>query len=204
MATTIHTRVSKIVSSNLLLIALFLTFSLFSPATASGSVWYVSGDVGISGNGTTWPTALMTVQEAVSIASNGDEIWIKKGTYLLSSEITLTKAVDIYGGFAGSESQRDERDWSTNITTIDGQNSTYHCLYVAADATIDGLTITGGNANGESPHHRGGGIYISSGSPNIIHCTITQNTSKYGGAIYSTNSSQTINSCIVVNNTATG
>ena len=194
--------VAKVAFLILLLVTPFLAFSLFSPLPASGAVWYVSADGGISGDGTTWSTAFISIQQAVSSAREGDEIWVRHGTYPLSSTITVTKAVSLYGGFAGSETQRDQRDWTTNITTIDGQNSTYHCLYVAADATIDGFTITGGNANGETPDHRGGGLYMYYSSPEITNCTVTANSADYGGAVYNRDTSSTITNCIVSGNSA--
>jgi len=95
----------------LFLVTLFLAFTFVSPCTASGAVWYVKGDTGASGDGTTWPTAFKTMQEAIDAASEGDDIWVKKDTYLLSSQITVNKAIGIYGGFDGNETKREERDW---------------------------------------------------------------------------------------------
>ena len=185
-----------------LLISLFLIVTLsFSYATA-GAVWYVNGDLGTSGGGTNWNTAFLTIQEAINAASEGDEIWIKKGTYPLSTQITVDTSVDIYGGFAGSETQRDERDWSTNVTSIDGQDSVYHCFYITADTIIDGLTITGGNANGDVPDQRGGGIYIYQASPTITNCTLTGNSAEFGGGIYNRRSSPSIMNCIFMENAA--
>ena len=195
---------ARILSLTLLPGTLFLALLLFSPVTSSATVWYVSADVGISGDGTTWSTAFISIQQAVSSACEGDKIWVKKGIYPLSSTITVTKAVSLYAGFVGSEIQRDERDWATNTTTIDGQGAVYHCLYVAADATIDGFTITGGNANGETPNHRGGGLYIYYSSPKITNCTFANNSADYGGAVYNRDSSPTITNCtFTVNNAIT-
>jgi len=185
-----------------LLISLFLIVTLSFSYTTAGAVWYVNGDLGTSGGGTNWNTAFLTIQEAINAASEGDEIWIKKGTYPLCTQITVDTAVDIYGGFAGSETQRDERDWSTNVTTIDGQGSVYHCFYVTADTTIDGLTITGGNANGDVPDQRGGGMYSYQASPTITNCTLTGNSAEFGGGIYNRKSSPSIMNCIFMENAA--
>ena len=195
---------ARILPLTLLPGTLFLAELLFSPVTASGSIWYVSADIGASGNGTTWSTAFKTPQEAIDAASTGDEIWVKKGTYLLFSKINLDKAVNLYGGFSGSETQRDQRDWANNVTTIDSQGSVYHCFYVTADATLDGLTITGGNANGSNwPDNSGGGILNDNSSPTITNCTFTGNSAGWGGGISNDNSSSpTITNCTFTGNSA--
>jgi len=190
-------------SFKLSLITLFLAFTFFSPAIASGVVWYVSGDIGASGNGTTWSTALKTIQEAITAASEGDEIWVKKGAYRLPSQINIDKAVGIYGGFAGDETQRNQRDWATNVTTVDGQGSVYHCFYITSDATIDGITITGGNANGSRwPYNAGGGVLNDVSSPTITNCIFLSNNAKFGGGIRNWKSASTITNCIFSRNSA--
>jgi hypothetical protein len=182
--------------------ALFIVsiFSLYSKASAA--IWFVSADLGASGNGTTWNNAFLTIQEAVNTASEDDEIWVKKGTYSLSSQINVDKTICIYGGFNGSETQRNQRDWSNNVTTIDGQDSVFHCFYITSDAAIDGFTITGGNANGSSPDYRGGGIYVYHSSPSITNCIILKNSADFGGGIYNRDSSPTITNCILTSNSA--
>jgi len=203
MLTTLKKGLPKTLSFRILLTALFLSLTLLYSSAAFGAVWYVRGDIGISGTGTAWSNALKTIQEAVDSASTGDEIWIKKGTYLLSSQINVDKAVGIYGGFNGSETKRDERDWKTNVTTIDGEDTVYHCFYVTEDATIDGLTITGGNADGSSwPDDSGGGIYVYQSSPNIANCIVSKNSANFGGGIFNNNSSPTITNCSFTGNIA--
>jgi len=57
-----------------------------------------------------------------------------------------------------------------------------------ATAVMDGLIITGGNANlmkiPPGPHDKGGGMYNDSGNPTLIHCTFSNNGAYYGGAMY--------------------
>jgi len=202
MFTSKKTSPQKKLSFRLLIVALFLISIFFFYGAASAANWYVNGDIGTSGNGTTWSEAFLTLQDAIDAASEDDEIWVKKGTNLLSSQINVDKAVEIYGGFAGDETQRNQRDWATNVTTVDGQDSVYHCFYITKDATIDGLTITGGNANGISPDHRGGGIYIYQSSPRITNCTISENTADFGGGIYNRESSPYITNCVLTINSA--
>ena len=164
-------------------------------------VWYV--DVESSGNGASWSEAFETIQEAIDAAGDGDEIWVKMGDYALSSQINVDKAVKIYGGFAGTESERDERNWQNNVTTVDGQDVAYHCFFITAGGTIDGFFITGGNANGStSPDNCGGGIYTAFSFPTITNCLLSGNSADYGSGIYNHNSSPTITNCIFAGNSA--
>ena len=58
----------------------------------------------------------------------GDEIWVAAGTYPehiknktagpSGSEVAVDTA--LYGGFAGTETARDQRNWQTNLTILDG------------------------------------------------------------------------------------
>jgi len=180
---------------------IFLIFYFYGSAV--GAVWHVDVDMGSSGNGTTWPMAFLTIQEAVNAASAGDEVWIKKGVYKISTQIDISKEVHIYGGFDGTESQRNDRDWATNITTVDGQNNT-RCFYVTSNPTIDGLTVTNGNANGSTfPDNSGGGIYNENASPVINNCIFSENNANSdGGGIFNNESSPTITSCSFNSNTA--
>jgi hypothetical protein len=174
-------------------------------------VWYVDGNVSNSGDGKSWSSAFKTIQDAlkVKVASGGDEIWVKRGTYKLSSEIFVPIDVDIYGGFSGGETKREQRDWRNNVTIIDGQNAVYHCFYIVADAKIDGFTVTGGNANdseSETVDDRGAGFYIDESAPTISNCIIKNNFAALGGAgIFSfLFSSPVITNCTISGNTSGG
>ncbi|MFZ5516843.1 MAG: choice-of-anchor D domain-containing protein [Candidatus Zhuqueibacterota bacterium] len=74
-----------------------------------------------TGAGTSWETAKKTLQAALDLATSGDQIWVKAGTYFPTSAYDLTNTsryyhfrmkngVAIYGGFAGTESVVSERD----------------------------------------------------------------------------------------------
>lgn len=157
------------------------TATLDVPLSGTGVllfIWYVDNTVASSGDGTNWSQAFKTIKEAVDSASRGDEIWVKMGTYLLASRIVVNEAICIYGGFAGWEGQRDQRDWETNVTTVDGQGSV-GCFTFAASAIIDGFTITKAKDSAIANYHC---------SPTIANCTFSGNGTDRGGAIYSSDS----------------
>ncbi|PWH20741.1 MAG: hypothetical protein DDG58_01295 [Ardenticatenia bacterium] len=68
-----------------------------------------------------------SLQAALTIATSGDEIWVKKGVHKptldptkRTASFTLKDGVALYGGFAGTETSRDQRDWRANVTVLSG------------------------------------------------------------------------------------
>jgi hypothetical protein len=116
----------------------------------------------------------------------------------------LKNGVALYGGFTGTETSRDERDWVSHVTVLSGDlwadditddhgvitdtahilgDNSYHVVTgsgVDATALLDGFTITGGKADGMlgSNDDRGGGMYNQAGSPTLRHLVFSGN---YGG-----------------------
>jgi len=108
------------------------------------------------------------------------------------------------GDLAGNDGYiADPRDLLTDSTR--SENS-YHVLTAAnVDATtvLDGLTITGGNANEVMPHFLslcGGGMLNEGGSPTLINCTFTANTSSAGGGMLNHDGSPRLTSCTFIGN----
>jgi len=157
----------------------------------------VDGSAAAGGSGTSWADPFDTISAAVSAADDGEHIWVKEGTYVLAGQIVVNKPIEILGGFAGTETQYYQRDWQTQATIMDG-NDTTRCVYISADATLDGFTITRGAAKNFSDP-KGGGIYIDTADPSIQNCTFTDNVAGspngHGGAIYITSGNPIISSC---------
>jgi probable HAF family extracellular repeat protein/predicted outer membrane repeat protein len=159
-------------------------------------VHYVDCEVVNSGSGISWIDAFKTIQEAIDAADEGDAIWVKRGTYFISSEIMVEKNVSIFGGFDGTETHLSERDLRINVTSLDGSGSN-RCVQLRSDATLDGFTITNGNTN-----WGGGGMYIASSAPTVTNCTFLNNSAGQngGGAIHSWNASPLFTNCIFAHN----
>jgi len=173
----------------------------FITASTIGSqpVYYVKTSGNDAAAGTSWGTAFATLQQALSVASAGSQIWVAAGTYKpttsadRSISFQLKNGVAVYGGFTGSETTLSQRNGQTNATILSGDidgdgtlaNNSYHVVVANTYATsvLDGFTITGGNADGGQ---EGGGIYSSSGYPLLSNLIVSGNySSDEGGGIYS-------------------
>ncbi len=194
--------------SNLITLLVIAALTLLAGPT-SAATWYVDGTA--SGNGTSWAQGFETIAEAIADANAPDEIWVKAGTYTISSQMLVDEAIGIYGGFAGSETERSQRDWATNTTTIDGQDNT-RILKIKNETIIDGFILTNGYYDASSTFSGGGAISFGpgAGDTRISNCIISNNTVysnsigpegiKGGGAIYVGTGSPLFVNCLITNN----
>ena len=165
-------------------------------------------------NGLTWSTAFRTIQAAIAVAQvYGAEVWVAEGVYdehraNSTGSLVMQQGVNVYGGFAGTETTRDTRDLEAHVTTIDGStarngSAAYHVVLGANNATLDGFTITGGNATGTGNDMYGAGMFNSSVSPTVIHCIFTGNSANHAaGGMQNSHSSPSITACTFTENTA--
>lgn len=196
---------------------------LTQPVCPETQPLYVNTNVQGDATGVTWQNAFPDLQTALTFAShcpNIEQIWVAKGTYYPTNgserEATfqLLTGVAIYGGFVGTETLRQQRDITNNLTILSGdigipneqQDNSYHVITgndVDATAILDGFTITGGNANqGElCPDACGGGIFNDNGSPTLNHLLIRNNNAIYGAGLFNwRNSHSTLQNSIIKNN----
>lgn len=164
-------------------------------------------------SGFSWDNAFLTLRDALNALPNLPsvaECWVAGGVYTPSASgdrtaaFALADGVAIYGGFDGTESDRAERDPSENPTILSGDldgddlpdfvncaENSYHIVTatnVDATALLDGFTITGGNADGDSDgqtyfYDAGGAIRIDHASPTIQNCGVSHNRAKFGGGV---------------------
>ena len=113
---------------------------------ADGTEWaegpYAVIRVSTSGSddndGSSWESAKKTIQAAIDVASQlGGDVWVKAGTY--EESLTLKPFAHVYGGFAGTETSKEQRDWQTIISEVTGavKGKGYRVC------TIDGFHIDG-------------------------------------------------------------
>ncbi|MCE5324336.1 right-handed parallel beta-helix repeat-containing protein [bacterium] len=171
---------------------------------ASSSIWYVKWNSTGNESGYTWANSFHAISDAIDAAIPGDEIWVAGDiTHPYKECIILPSGVALYGGFAGSESAKNQRNWLANNTIIDGnQAGTVITIPDSAISTtrIDGFTIQNGKY---STSDTGSGIHcLYAGSPVIAHNTITGNNASNGGGIYCSGASPTIINNLIVGNEA--
>jgi len=137
----------------------------------------------------------------------------------------LMNGVTIKGGYAanlrGRRGDPDDRDinqyksiLSGDLNADDGpeltnvEENSYHVLMASgsnATAVLDGLTITGGNADGLLPYDHGGGMYNYKSSPTLTNCTFSGNSGgSGGGGMYNVDSSPMLADCAFSGNSTTG
>jgi hypothetical protein len=181
-------------------------------------------------DGTSWGTAMLTLQDALAAAGSGDEIRMAAGVYKpdrggtatagsREASFMLKPGLKILGGFAGYGQPRpDARDPAAYVTILSGDlksndqwgilnlnDNSYHVVVGPADglpAVLDGVTITSGNADGAYPHHYGGGLYNPDGKLQLVNCTFRGNTGVWGGAVMNFGPSVTLVNCQLTGNRA--
>ncbi len=204
----------------------------------TNNILYVNKNVsGGNSSGSSWANAIPELADALVWAHKNKanfsttplQIWVAGGTYkpMYSPEdganfgtnqardnsFLMVNNVQLYGGFAGTETTLADRDLSltTNKTILSGDfngddavtgsadalsitNNTenaYHVVISAGDvgtARIDGFNISGGNANGTT--------------------TLTINGTNFykniGGGIFNHNSAPLLTNLVIIRNTANG
>ncbi len=204
----------------------FLFISFLSPPAAAGTIFCVTengaGDMG----GSTWDNALDEagfidkLKDAAVVS--GDQFWVAAGSYRPSvsgdkgESFVMKAGVALYGGFAGTEVTREDRDWKANVTILTGDldedgtladnDDSYHVVTDGSDSgdstVLDGFTFTSGNAI-FSTNNNGAGMYIDNGNLTLVNCTFSGNTAgNYGGGLYVKSGYPTLTNCTFSGNTA--
>jgi len=182
-----------------------------------GGVLFVSIE-GDDNNPGTRTEPLKSIQAAIGKAPKNSYIYVAKGVYTPGSGLNTDNADYRYSGvfinvsrltiLGGWNSDFTERN---GISELDGESSLKHVVWIdnVANVTIDGFVIRGGNANGDAPHNRGGGVYINEGSGHLIQNTvISNNTAELGGGVcfYDTfpNVTHSFNNAVIYGNSDYG
>lgn len=213
----------------------FLLCGLVLPLRAQ-RIRFVDASASGAGDGSSWTDAFPALQDALAAAEAGDEIWVARGVYHPDqgqgitpgdrlASFVLKDGVALYGGFAGTESTREERDFEANETVLSGDllgndndnidleeptrsDNSYHVVMagegIDASTVLDGFTITGGNANEVAPHNGGGGMSNAGGSPRVVNMIFMANTAGSGGGMSNNGSKTRIEHVIFIRNASSG
>lgn len=183
---------------------------------------YVDKDATGQNNGRSWQDAFTDLQDALAAVEyyvDVREIWMAEGIYYPSvsdrdTSFVLRDSVNIYGGFLGIETTREERLADPSLVIISGDigilndstDNVYHVVTVdttCADCLLDGLTVRFGQADGEN-NSFGAGLWVR-GVIKLEGLVIERNTTLLdGAAIYNegVNAILTIKDCLFRLNTS--
>lgn len=179
---------------------------------------HVKPDASSDTGGLSWTDA-MTLQAALA-APQCNQVWVAAGIYkpTWSSDQSISfdvhPGVAVYGGFAGTESVRTQRDPAANITVLSGDieddddaiggidattdaihgSNSYHVVTmdgttgtrITASTVLDGFVITGGQATAGAPDNGGGGLYCNASSNPANECDPTLSNLVFSGNLAST------------------
>jgi uncharacterized repeat protein (TIGR02543 family) len=211
-------RVSHLLIFPLILLGLWL-FPV-EPALAAdctGSRYFVDQDATGSNSGTNWANAITSLQGALTAAASCPsitEIWVAEGLYTpgtaADDTFSIRAGLAVYGGFAGTESSLNQRNWESHVTVLSGditKNDTvdangvvtvttnivgpnaFHVVTmdgtstpITANTRLDGFVITGGQAETTFTEQDGGGLYCN-GSGSDSECSPTLANIVFSGNI---------------------
>ncbi len=217
---------------------LLIIFYVCSAAQVQAVVRYVKPGSAGSAPYTSWATASNDLQAVINASVAGDDIWVAAGTYIPNrradaltiitvgdrdNAFVLKNGVRIFGGFNGTETATNQRNFATNISILSGDlgtagSYTDNCYHVVVSAgTVSGTALNGfhiryGNANGTGTitvnaislgRGSGAGMRINSSSPTISNCVFSANiTTNNGGGMVCDNASPPLTNCLFAGNTA--
>ena len=143
-----------------------------------------------------------TINDALFLASAGDELLIAPGIY--KENIVLTADMD-GTKISGYKPYNDD---FRQGTILDGSNYTEPVILMAepgisSETVITGFTIKGGSGLNDTQLGAtvGGGIYCKKASPTISYCRIEENSADIGGGVAVINASPQIAGCVIKANT---
>lgn len=204
-----------------------LFLSLLSTTCFAGRIYFVSSEAGPNGTGHSWANAI-SLHQALNTANNGDEIWVKQGTYLTSStndrqqSFSIPAGVHLYGGFSGKEVTRAERN-TTEKSVLSGDigvpsqeaDNAYTVVVMKSagqlGSTLDGFIVREGFSRnfkeGFTQGNAGGGLYIMAAqgalsTHTISNCDFENNKAHNGGAVFVDSGRPSFFGCNFTNNSA--
>ena len=210
---------------------------------------HVKKDAPGSRDGTSWANAYTDLQPAINAAKTGQEIWVAAGIYHPTDQnplllrlvqfgvpsdsprtrsFILKEGISILGGFSGTETRVDQRDYFSNRTILSGdlaandewplkpenfQNLFENSLQIIyaqginKQVRMDGFEITGGfaalrNELGqfqESVFSFGGGMVAHGSNIQINNCLFARNIAwENGGAIFAYSGPVVVNDQLLI------
>ena len=203
----------------------------FYTGTSVPAVIFVDESALPGGDGTSWATAFQDLQDAIALAEcaggTAVEIRVGQGTYKpdrgsgdRDASFVLRSNLTVRGGYAGfGAPDPDARSIAGFPTVLSGDlagddgpsfqnysDNSQHILRATGQrsgaVTLDGLTITGGNADGQFvPTGQGGGLWVDDCQMNLSNCSfIACRATLDGGGVFLQDSDAVLTDCTFTGN----
>lgn len=146
------------------------------------SVTYVAPNGDDNNSGRSWTDAKATISSAINATAFGGEVWVSAGAYV--QDFVTSYNVSVYGGFAGIETLRSQRNAAMNVTTLiqtaDGGVS------IDGASVFDGfrLVLQAGTAYQPTAISAGGTAAVTN---NVVGSGFTYGIAVYGSPLISGN-----------------
>jgi hypothetical protein len=124
-----------------------------------------------------------------------------------------TRDIELYKSILSGDLNGNDIDQNNPEDLLDDLSRTDNSYHIVASyqtdetAVLDGFTITGGNANGQSGRGSaptvggvGGGMYNIQSNPTVTNCTFQWNSASIGGGMFNEQSSPIITNCTFCSN----
>ncbi len=201
--------------------------ALILAAPLETSPIYVDASALGQDDGTSWENAFSSLQDALRVASAGDQVWVAQGTYHPDrgqgqvrgdrwASFLVPDGVGVHGGFLGDERALWDRPEDAPATVLSGDlnqddpvssaDNSFHVvtLRLAGPGTmLDRLSIIGGNADGSGLNSVGGGVILLASSPTLVECRIADNQAIHGAGAFSISGSLILDRVAIQRNTTT-
>lgn len=160
--------------------------------------------VGGTGDGSSWANAAPDLGFVMFNHTEPAEFWVAAGTYdpftnslgpsARRAAFRIRAGQAVYGGFAGTEDQRDERNPLFHAVTLTGErgpavgvadnyNNVVRFVTTGTEkGVLDGVTVTRGFDDFATPS--AGGIVIEGGTVTTRNVTVRDNYDAHGGGIH--------------------
>jgi len=213
---------------------LLTALALLVGEPAHAAVRYVRSTATGNNNGTSWTDAFKELVSAIAVAQPNDEVWVATGIYYpdfnpatgthsgdRTLRFELKSNVKLFGGFAGTETSRHERNWAANRTILSGDigqrgvfsDNTQSLAFARSPASgilVEGMVFAGGNASlpeggAMQIGGTGGAVYLRRATAEFRNCAFVGNYATYGGAIITVDnepSDLTFSNCLFSENRA--
>ena len=146
-----------------------LTIAWATPATAE--IRFVDRDAPQNGNGLAWGSAYRALRGALKEAQGNldiTEIWVADGICQTNgSSFDLRDGRSIYGGFTGTEAERNDRDPFANRVIVDGGSNSK----IFNEGDLHGLLFDGLRFRNCPTDRAGAVVSFYSGSMTFVNCS---------------------------------